>query len=577
MASPPNVIFLGADAVRADRTSLCGYTRPTTPFLERMADRSIVCSNAFSLAPFTQPASVQTFTSSRPLSYGGYDRGAVGRPATMFRHFKEAGYQTVALSTLHWVNRYFGYGDGLDTEYQLFTLNTVTGVAVAITRNSIAGYMAGDIPERDMLTIVEPVFSKMFVDCLDYCEGRLATDTEFRQDFEHSLLINAEYDFHQVAKILRRHQLSFADDSASYIRKWFQTIPRAHEWLGREWYYSRKPSKLASELVVRGGNALLRRIDSDRALIRANRFKQYVDAPSIANKVVKILEDHDQDRPLFLWAHFMDTHLPYVSGAGKKWWLETASYLQALGHDSTTHPAVAFRPGLPGNRAEWDQLSALYDASVRGVDEQVERIVTAVDQLGMGDNTIIAFCGDHGEELGEHGNHSLYFLPYEHNIRIPLIFRAPGMEKTAVDGLTSLLDVAPTLAGLADIPSAADWEGASVTDGAVAQRDHLIVECFYGGNCLFENRPIYAGVRTKTHKYFWKEYRDPKDWQSREGDELYDLTIDPDEQNNLYRPDHPLLPEMQQYIAQRLASLPEVGRDRIVRAFGETVAAAAAA
>lgn len=573
MASRPNVIFLGADAVRADHTSLCGYARPTTPSLERLAAQSLVCDNAFSLAPFTQPASVQTFTSSRPLSYGGYDMGATGRPPTLFRHFKDAGYRTYALSTLHWVNRYFGYGDGLDVEYQLYTLNTVAGVAVAITRNSIAGYIAGDIPEDEMLSVVGPVFSKMFGDCSDYCENRLSSDEEYRRDFSHSLLVNAEYDFRKVRRIIERHSASFADDPAAYIRQWFQTIPRSHEWLGREWYYCRKPSKLAAEALVRGANAVRRRFDPDAAMVQDNRFKQYVDAPSIGDKVIDILQKHDGKRPLFLWAHFMDTHLPYVSGGGRRWWRETGRYLEATGHDPSISPAVAFRSGLPADKTEWDELSALYDASILGVDEQIGRIADAVDALGMGDNTIIAFCGDHGEELGEHGNHSHYFLPYEHNIGIPMLYRVPGRRAERIDGLTSLLDVAPTLSSLAGLTPDPAWEGVPVTDRSIDDRNHVIVECFYGGNCLFNDRPIYAGVRTRTHKYFWKEFRDPKDWQSRDGDELYDLMADPDEQNNLYRPDHPLLPQMQQYIANRLAELPEISHERIVRAFGETIAA----
>lgn len=574
MKARPNVIFLGADAVRADHTSLCGYDRQTTPCLDRLAAESLVCENAFSLAPFTQPASVQTFTSSRPLSYGGYDMGATGRPPTLFRHFSDAGYKTYALSTLHWVNRYFGYGDGLDVEYQLYTLNTVAGVAVAITRNSIAGYTDGSIPEDEMLSVVEPVFSKMFADCIDYCECRLESAAEYREFFGHSLLVNAEYDFHKVRRILERHAASFADDPAAYIRQWFQTIPRSHEWLGREWYYCRKPSKLAGEALVRGRNAIRKRLDPDSAMVQSNRYKQYVDAPSLGDKVIDLLKNHDREQPLFLWAHFMDTHLPYVSGTGPKWWRETAGYLSATGHDPTISPAVSFRSTLPADKAEWDELSALYDASIRGVDEQIGRIADAVDALGMGDNTIIAFCGDHGEELGEHGNHSHYFLPYEHNIGIPMLYRVPGQTGTRIDGLTSLLDVAPTISALAGLPSDPAWEGLPVTDKGVDERDHVIVECFYGGNCLFKDRPIYAGVRSRTHKYFWKEFRDPNDWQSRDGDELYELADDRDEQNNLYRADHPILPEMQLHIARRLAELPEVSHERIVRAFGETIAAA---
>ena len=447
----------------------------------------------------------------RDRSYGVYDYGARGRPPTMFRHFKDAGYQTYALSTLHWVNRYFGYGDGLDVEHQLYTLNTVAGVAVAITRFSIAGYIAGDIPEQDMLDVVKPVFDNMFVDCIDYCEHRLLTEADDRRDFGDSLLINAEYDFRKVGRSLETHQASFISDPAAYIRTWFQTIPRSHEWLGREWYYCRKPWKLVREAFVRGIGTIRNRFDADGAMVQANRFKQYVDAPSIGNKVIDILKNHDRDQPFFLWAHFMDTHLPYVSGQGRSWWRETPRYQAATVHNPNIHSAVSFRPGLPETQTEWDELSALYDASILGVDEQIGRITDVLEELGLADNTIFAFCGDHGEELGEHGNHSHYFLPYEHNIGIPMLFRAPGVDPARIGGLTSLLDVAPTLSSMAGVPADPAWEGQSVTDPAIEQRDHVIVECFYGGNCLFEDRPIYAGVRTRTHKYFWKEYRDPKD------------------------------------------------------------------
>ena len=92
-------------------------------------------------------------------------------------------------------------------------------------------------------------------------------------------------------------------------------------------------------------------------------------------------------------------------------------------------------PGLPRDEGEWEALSALYDASILGVDEQIGRIADAVDELGLGDDTIIAFCGDHGEELGEHGNHSHYFLPYEHNIGIPMLYRTADGKSARIKGL----------------------------------------------------------------------------------------------------------------------------------------------
>ena len=68
--------------LRADRLGVYGYDRPTTPNLDRFTENAVVCDNAYTLGPFTQVACIQLFTSSRPFSYGGYDRGAAGRPDT---------------------------------------------------------------------------------------------------------------------------------------------------------------------------------------------------------------------------------------------------------------------------------------------------------------------------------------------------------------------------------------------------------------------------------------------------------------------------------------------------------------
>jgi arylsulfatase A-like enzyme len=59
MASP-NIILITIDALRASRTSLNGYERPTTPTLERLAENAIVCSKTFSRAAFTQPTAIRS-------------------------------------------------------------------------------------------------------------------------------------------------------------------------------------------------------------------------------------------------------------------------------------------------------------------------------------------------------------------------------------------------------------------------------------------------------------------------------------------------------------------------------------
>ena len=166
----PNVLLLTADALRADRLSIYGYERPTSPVLERLARDSIVCENAFTLGPFTQIACIQLFTSSRPFDYGGYDEGAVGRPETLFQRFRKAGYDTWGLSTIHWVSPYYGYTEGLDDEIGVFHLNTLVGMAITNLRDTLRVYHEKKISAEDMLSTAVPVIRRLFRNVDDYCD-----------------------------------------------------------------------------------------------------------------------------------------------------------------------------------------------------------------------------------------------------------------------------------------------------------------------------------------------------------------------------------------------------------------------
>ena len=233
------------------------------------------------------------------------------------------------------------------------------------------------------------------------------------------------------------------------------------------------------------------------------------------------------------------------------------------------NPTETFRDVRPDTPERWAAFSALYDAAVSVVDSQVGRIVDALEQLGFQDDTLVVVASDHGEEFGEHSNYAHLFTFYDHNIHVPLLFYRPGFGRRKVSTLTTLLDVVPTLANLAGIDPDPGWDGSAINGTEPVGRDHVIMETFFGGNCLFDRRPLYFGIRTQRHKYMWKEYRDPRDTFSPEGPELYDLESDPMEQNNIYRPGHPLVPKFNALIANRMAEIPEIRRQRIVAAFGD--------
>jgi len=564
----PNIILLSIDTLRADRMSVYGYDRPTTPNLERYADSSIICDNAFTLAPFTQVSCMQIFTSSRPLCYGGYDSGARGRPETLFRRLQKAGYQTTGLSTAHWVSSYYGY-NGLDTEHQLFTLNTIVGMAVVNMRDTLRVYHEGNMDAPTMLQTVTPVLDKFFSDADEYCERALKDKKELHKSFPDSLLVAMAFDYRKVIKVTDKHRQEYQRDNLAYINKHLGKIPGSHEWVARDWRLCRPITQMVGEGIQRVINKGIAVFDGAKAMMRRHRFKYYPDAKALSGKVISLLDEQDPDKPFMIWAHYKDTHMPYVSGYGRDWYRQSPDFLEAVGHPRDTDPAFAFRSGKPKN-AEGSKIhSDLYDASIRSTDEAIAKIFEAVDEKGLGENTLIVLCADHGEELGEHGDHWHTCLQYEHNIRVPMIFRRKGMQGKRIDSLVSLLDLSPTVVDLLGLTPAPDWEGDVVTSREVTERGSILLETFCRGNCTFEHRPVYLGVRSKTHKYIWKEYRDPSDKISPDGHQLYDLIEDPEEMNNLYRPDHPVAMGFDEVIAERLAEIPEVSPQRIEKSFGQ--------
>ena len=573
MTSPrPNVLLLTVDTWRADRLSVYGYPRPTTPRLETFAQNAMVCDSAFTLGPFTQIAFLQLLTSSRPFNYGGYDSGAVGRPDTLFKRFHDAGYHTSGLSTIHWVSPHYGYTEGLDSDTGIFLLNTLVGMAVINMRDTLSVYQAGNIAEHDMLAIATPVIRKLFRNVHDYCDTWIENGRALRSDFPDSRAVNDGYDYCKVKRVAERHSIEFESNPVAYIHRHLRETPKAHEWLARDWHYCRTPGKLIKEAGFRLTNRVVKSVNPRLAGMRANRFRLSADAHSIATKVIGQLHDRDTDKPFFIWAHFKDTHQPFVSGPGRKWYRHTPDYLESLGYSRNINPAAVFSTKRPQTEDDWATVSALYDAAVRSTDEAMGNILDTLERLGLAENTVVGICGDHGEEIGEHGDYGHQCMHYEHNSRVPLLFRFGNDAGKRNDSLVTHLDWAPSLAEAAGIDPAPGWEGQPVTSGTVAERDHIVMETFCRGNCAFAYRPLYMGVRTQRHKYIWKEYQDPTHKAGSPEPELYDLEADPDEHNNLYREDHPLVGPFNALIAERLAQIPEVTPERIAAAFGPKIA-----
>ena len=191
-------------------------------------------------------------------------------------------------------------------------------------------------------------------------------------------------------------------------------------------------------------------------------------------------------------------------------------------------------PSLPAaerKRLNLQHLVKNYYRVLLSVDENVGRLLDALDRAGLAENTVVVYTSDNGFFLGEHGLFDKRLM-YEPSIRVPMLVRFPARAKRGVvDSAHMVLnvDVAPTLLELAGVPIPGWMHGRSMVpllagESSAPWRDSFLYEYYEypAEHCVRKNR----GLRTTRWKLI-HFYEQPEEW------ELYDLQRDPDEMNNL--------------------------------------------
>jgi len=266
-----------------------------------------------------------------------------------------------------------------------------------------------------------------------------------------------------------------------------------------------------------------------------------------------------QNRSMLV-VHLMEPHDPYFahpydgSAVGRAW-----------------HPNP--------DPSEADSLRSLYRGEVQHLDQQLGEFLGWMKEQGLYDDTLIVLTADHGEEFHEHGGWWHGITLYEEQVHVPLIMKLPKGELAGsrVPWQVRQMDVTPTIAELTGAPASGLWQGRSLfgdderaalaalaapppppveddsedeagegTDDANAVEDAegadaveevaapagpdlealarlMVSEQNFEGNDL-------GAVRKGTWKYIRANEGNPR---GLDVDELYDLSVDPHEQNNL--------------------------------------------
>jgi arylsulfatase len=259
----------------------------------------------------------------------------------------------------------------------------------------------------------------------------------------------------------------------------------------------------------------------------------------VGMKTCEYLKRVDGQEPFFLWLGFYGPHHPYVpSGRFATMYrpddmppfqrsedeLSKKPIEYTLYRQAEAHKYFGF---ADASERTFREMKAAYYGTVSQIDWQLGLVLETLRERGLADNTIIVFTSDHGECLGDHGMPAKAPFLLDCMLHVPCLIHAPGgREGIACDELTESVDLYPTICRLAGLDTPEWVQGRDMSplvtgDPAEFQRREVVYAEAVDKRC----------IRTRE----WKLVHYP----AKPYGELYHLTEDPHELNNLYaeRPD----------------------------------------
>jgi len=241
-------------------------------------------------------------------------------------------------------------------------------------------------------------------------------------------------------------------------------------------------------------------------------------------------------------------------------WMSTirTSHQRSISGDSAMNRSVNDRDAVQLRRKmlespekitdqEFNTLIDLYDSEISYVDAQVERLIETL-QAEWDNNPVIAFTADHGEEFLDHGGFSHSATFYDEVIHVPLFVDTGEDETVENDNLVGLMDLAPTLADKADVDRPETYRGQPLSQVEDQwNRSEVIAE--WADTDTDDRR---FAVRTTNWKYIREE---------NGAEQLYDLTADPEEMNDLATGNPNVLSDLRETLEDHLATLDESRED----------------
>lgn len=298
----------------------------------------------------------------------------------------------------------------------------------------------------------------------------------------------------------------------------------------------------------------------------------------VTEKAIRWMKAQDKSQPFLMCCHFKATHEPYDFPERMRhlydgvvfpepenlldWGPETngrtfvGQKLETIGHNWEVASADPDKwwcryPELPFTTKGMSRIAArkaIYQKLIRDylrcaatVDDNIGKLLDALDEMGIADNTIVVYVADQGYFLGEHGFYDKRMF-YEESARMPFVIRYPKCIPAGkrVNELVLNVDFASTLCDFAGVKSPEGTQGRSFKDVLAGKTPKdWRKSIYYRYWTQHDIRPGHIGVRNERYKLMFL-YGDrlnmtgSSDYKSTPSWEFYDLQKDPKENHNAY-------------------------------------------
>jgi arylsulfatase A-like enzyme len=476
----PNVLCFVTDQQRRDHLGCAGNPILQTPNIDRLARSGVRFDRCYVNNPVCMPSRSTMWTGQTPSAHRVHCNGIPLDPAipTIVSALGEAGYRTHGVGKFH-----------------LSPFHSLNGADV--TALDPAAW-----PESKQM----------------WRGGRISALPTPYYGLQSAILVGGHGDF--IWGDYRRWLMHEAPWVVKRIEEWVAQV-------GREDWETMGPSHIPVELHHSGW---------------------------IADRTIEFLEEQrSTGQPFFCWCSFPDPHHPYHAPEPYHSMYDAADMPEPVRREGelddlpphfrriqneamrvggVTGPVTRFYDHTP-------EIMARTYGMVSQVDFHVGRVMGALEELGLGDDTLVVYLSDHGDLMGDHWLQQKGPFHFDGLIRVPFIWSWPGhvSQDTVDESVVSMLDFAPTILDLCGVPipegpqpveplipvEIDPWPGrslrSSLAGGEVAGRDGVLIE----------NDADYLGLRLRT--LVTERYR--LTWYAGQPyGELFDLQEDPQELYN---------------------------------------------